>query len=91
MGSKGVYKAKVEVKDSSGNFLPKEANDGYSSFFPDAWDEERTLEEIAYALGNKRPVGNSSSVFDGFSTDGIPIRIILDESGNVFTAFPFFP
>ena len=71
--------------------MPKRGKGCYSSFFPDAWDEERTLEEIAYAFGNKKPIPGFKQKFLGQSTDGITIEILIDEAGNIASAFPHFP
>ncbi|MFN8320501.1 MAG: EndoU domain-containing protein [Saprospiraceae bacterium] len=43
----GIYKAKVEVDG-----IPKIDNDGYSTFFPDNWNEMKTMDKIKEAQNN---------------------------------------
>jgi len=62
-----------------------------STFFPQNWSEQRIKEEIAFAYGNKQPVGNKQFEFVGKTTDGIDVTIFIDKSGNITSAFPIFP
>jgi len=87
----GVYMAKIRKKDATGNWATKRDNDGYSTFFPDSWDEERTLKEITFAFGNKVGELCRSSQFKGKTTEGIEIFFHLDSNGKIVSAFPNFP
>jgi hypothetical protein len=87
----GVYMAKVRGKDTKGNWTNKTDNEGYSTFFPDSWDEERTLKEIAYAFGNRISVTDRTSQFIGKTTEGIQVFMQLDSNGKIVSAFPNFP
>jgi len=83
----GVYKANVEVRDATtGTFVPKNGG-GYSTFFPRTWTVSKTAKEIEHAFqGPKRHL--SGNAYEGLSSEGMPIRLILDSSGNVKSAYP---
>ncbi|GEM_PF-1646622 len=86
----GLYEAKVEVKDDNGIYQPKLTNrGGYSTFFPDSWNQQKVLEEIAYAYKNRIPV--SGNIFEGTSIDGlIKIQMYLRSDKSIISAFPVF-
>ena len=86
-GPNGLYK--VEVKDANGNWIPKKTNGGYSTFFPDNWDQIRTMDEIAHA--KKALTLVKGNEYAGFSVDGlIEIRMYLKDDGTIISAFPKF-
>ncbi|HRI02057.1 MAG TPA: EndoU domain-containing protein, partial [Saprospiraceae bacterium] len=89
----GVYNAKVKVKDENGNFISKTDNDGYSTFFPDSWDELKTMDKIREAQNNIVKVISENSgtkVILGQTAEGIKIRITTYSkfNNNIYTAFP---
>ncbi len=84
----GVYKAKVEV-----NGVAKIDNDGYSTFFPDNWDELKTMDKIKEAQNNVVKVVTENSgtkVIIGQTSEGIKIRITTytQFNNNIYTAYP---
>jgi hypothetical protein len=82
----GVYEAFVDVKDSDGIFRPKTKA---SSFFPDDWDQMKTMENIMHAWENHVPVPGTSNTYKGFSIDGnIEIHMYLRPDGSIQSAFP---
>ncbi len=84
-----LYKVKVEVKDANGNFIAKKSNGGYSTFFPDSWDQMRVLDEIKHARNNKKFV--SGNEYWGYSKDGkIKIHMYLRNDGTIISAYPKF-
>ncbi len=88
-GPNDLYKVKVEVRKPDGTWVPKTANGGYSSFFPDNWSVDRTMAEIAHAYKNKTLVGGNE--FKGYSIDAnIAIHMYLRSDGSTITAFPSF-
>ncbi len=86
----GFYKASVEILDNSGNWISKTEK---STFFPDAWDEIRVMQEIQSAANNR--VGNfientsSYQKYFGTSTSGQRIYIVRTPpyNNNIFTAW----
>ena len=79
--SQGCYKA--TVKFPNGQTKPKD-------FFPDEWDEIKTIQEVETAFGNKVPKPEwGSGQFLGTSSEGIPIRIQV-ANGKVTSAYPYF-
>lgn len=42
-GPHGLFKAKVKVKNEDDKWVAKVSNQGYSTFFPEDWSEEKTL------------------------------------------------
>jgi hypothetical protein len=90
-GPNGLYKVKVEVKDAHGNWIAKISNDGYSTFFPDDWNQIKVMENIAHAHHTASKVPGTSNTYYGFSIDGsIEIRMFLKSDGTVISAFPKF-
>lgn len=46
----GVFEAKARGRSlETGKSVPKSNNKGQSSFFPESWNRQRTLEEVAFA------------------------------------------
>ena len=81
---KGCYKA--TIKFPNGQTKPKD-------FFPDEWDEIKTIKEIEHAFGNKVEKPNwPSGQYLGKSsvnTGEIPIRIQV-VNGKITSAYPYF-
>lgn len=79
---KGIYKAKVSVKNDSGIFIIKKdskGNDLYSTFFPDDWDELEVMNKIAEANDNvKIVITNTSNKYEfiGETSDGLEVLIV---------------
>ena len=78
----GVYEAKVEV-----NGIPKEGNDGYSTFFPDHMSPQEIVDTINEAYSNKvLAYGNK---YIGKSSNGLKIGMYIRKSdGKIISAFP---
>jgi hypothetical protein len=82
----GVYEAKVDVKNASGEFIEKAEP---STFFPDDWDQMKTMENIMHAWESNSKVPNTNNVYRGFSIDGnIEIHMYLRPDGSIISAFP---
>ena len=79
----GVYEAKVEV-----NGIPKKANGGYSTFFPDRMSPQEIVDTINEAYSNKIYQEGSRGIYVGNSKEGIKIRMILTDDGKIITAYP---
>ena len=90
-GPEGLYKAKVQVKDDNGKWVDKSGNDGYSTFFPDEWDQTRAMEEIKHAKSTAKKVPGTTNTYKGYSVDGkIEIHMYLKADGTIISAFPVF-
>ncbi len=61
----------VQVKDSNGNWVSKQQR---STFFPDSWDEDQVLEEIARLRADPSNKVNDR-LWSGVATDGTPIEV----------------
>jgi hypothetical protein len=63
--------AVVQVKDTNGNWISKQQR---STFFPDTWNEDQVLEEIARLRANP---GNkiNDRLWSGVAADGTPIEV----------------
>jgi hypothetical protein len=85
-GSNGLFKAKVRVKNEDGRWITKVSNGGYSTFFPEDWSEEKTIEAIKEAYRSKRRV--NSELFEGKTKDGITIQFYAKPDGFIASAFP---
>ncbi|HRK82974.1 MAG TPA: EndoU domain-containing protein, partial [Saprospiraceae bacterium] len=58
------------------------------TFFPDHWDEIKTIQEIEFAFANRtQPQGFPSGHYLGFSREGVPIRIVFSNN-KINSAFP---
>ena len=69
-GPEGLYKAKVQVKDENGKWVDKSGNDGYSTFFPDEWDQTSAMEEIKHAKSAAKKIPGTTNTYKGYSVDG---------------------
>ncbi|PFG34247.1 EndoU domain-containing protein [Sanguibacter antarcticus] len=77
----GLYKAQVVV-DGTG----KTSNDGYSTFFPDAWTAQQVVDAINEAYASR--VSSGDGGYDGVTSGGISVHMYLDDFGLVVTAYP---
>lgn len=85
-GPNGLFKAKVPVKNVDGRWITKVSNGGYSTFFPEDWSEEKTLEAISEAYRGKRKV--NGELYEGKTKDGITIQFYAKPDGFIASAFP---
>lgn len=79
----GVYEAKVEV-----NGIPKTANGGKSTFFPDDWDSQKVVDVINEAFSNKQFVKNTVNTYEGIAENGMKISFFINKNGKIISAFP---
>lgn len=71
----GVYRATVEIRDSSGKWQQKTSNGGVNTMFPSDWDEARIISEINSAWENRRDVpGRDKNMWQGLSKSKVLIR-----------------
>ena len=78
----GIYEAKIEV-----NGIPKKANGGYSTFFPDYMSPQEVVDTINEAYSNK--VLAYGNTYIGKSHNGLKIGMYIRESdGKIISAFP---
>ncbi|QLB51187.1 hypothetical protein FDP16_06880 [Streptococcus sanguinis] len=78
----GVYEAKVEVDG-----IPKKANGGYSTFFPDNMSPQEVVDAINEAYSNK--VLAHGNQYIGKSSNGLKIGMYIRKSdGKIISAFP---
>lgn len=78
---RGFYKAQVVIDGT-----PKWTE---STFFPDDWDDVDVILAIedAYKVKRPDPLGGANA-FIGTTSDGIEIKIIVDNAGKIRTAYP---
>ncbi len=82
----GVYVAKVEIRNPSGQWVSKSAN---SSFFPDRWSRNQVLSEIRGAFANSS--NPSAEPWQGTSPSGIRISGYYNRNTNTInTAYPIY-
>lgn len=79
----GVYEAKVEVDGTA-----KTSNSGKSTFFPKEWDAQQVVDAINQAYDEKTKV--SGNTYEGLTSDGIVIRMYLDQQDRIISAFPTY-
>lgn len=79
----GVYEAKVVVSG-----VEKTSNRGYSTFFPDNWDTQEVVDAINNAYENK--VFISGNTYEGLTSDGMIIRMYLNQEDKIISAFPIY-
>ena len=78
----GIYEAKIEV-----NGIPKKANGGYSTFFPDYMSPQEVVDTINEAYSNK--VLAYGNTYIEKSHNGLKIGMYIRESdGKIISAFP---
>ena len=87
-----IVEEKIKVPDPNnpGKYLEKTNNGGKATMFPDNWTENRIKVEIDNVL--KNPNNRiEENVWQGKSSTGVKIRVVLDEKGEVITAYPIKP
>ena len=85
-GPKDIFKAKVKVKDENGRWIAKVSNQGFSTFYPESWNENKTLEAILEAYHTKRKV--NGELWEGKCKEGIIIQMYVKSDGSIASAFP---
>ncbi|RYL93282.1 EndoU domain-containing protein [Sporolactobacillus sp. THM19-2] len=82
----GVYKAKIEV-----NNIPKTANGGESTFFPENWDAQKIVESINEAFENRQFIEGTRNTFIGELSNGMQIQMYIDmKSGKIISSFSIY-
>lgn len=79
----GVYEAEVIIDD-----IRKEGNKGKSSFFPLQWNTQEVVDAINEAYEKKQFI--SGNTYEGLTTEGVVIRMYLDEKEQIISAFPIY-
>src|SRR5699024_7887238 len=79
----GVYEAEVMVSD-----VKKNSNGGKSTFFPDDWDTQDVIDAINEAYDVKEYINGNT--YEGLTTDGLIIRMYLDQQDKIISAFPVY-
>lgn len=79
----GIYEAEVTVSD-----VEKQSNGGKSTFFPDQWDTQEVVNAINEAYDNKTFINGNT--FEGLTSDGVAIRMYLDDNEQIISAFPVY-
>ena len=79
----GVYEAKVEV-----NGIPKEGNEGYSTFFPDRMSPQEVVDTINEAYETRQFKVKTRNTYEGFSKNGMKIMMYLDSDEKIISAYP---
>lgn len=77
----GLYEAQVTVSGTG-----KAGNDGYSTFFPDAWTAQQVVDAIGEAYASR--VSSGDGGLDGVTSGGITVHMYVDDEGLVTTAYP---
>jgi hypothetical protein len=79
----GVYEAVVEVKGTI-----KTSNGGKSSLFPADWNAQQVVDAINESYEEKTPI--TGNTYEGLTSDGMVIRMYLDQQGKIISAFPVY-
>ena len=79
----GVYEGKVTV-----NGVPKTANGGKSTFFPESMTPQEVVDCINEAYGNKIPQLGTVNTYNGTTSQGFTVQMFLDAAGKIKSAFP---
>ena len=79
----GSYKAKIAVDG-----MTKDANFGYSTFFPDAMSPQDVIDTINEAYGNRTLLPETDNAFIGFAANGMEIMLFIDSREKIISAFP---
>jgi hypothetical protein len=82
--AQGVYTGRVEVFNPATNTWVKKGP--LSSFYPDAWTQDRVLFEIRGAYGTRN--ATKGNYWEGTSPSGVRIGGYLNPDGSINTAFP---
>ena len=80
----GSYKAKVAVEG-----MPKDANEGYSTFFPDSMTPQEVIDAINEAYANRTILHEGNGVYTGFAANGMEIVMFIGKGGKIISAFPY--
>ena len=81
--SNGVYSGKVEIDG-----MAKKANKGESTFFPKQWSAQEVVEAINEAYDSKQHMNGNTYV--GSSKSEVQIKMYLDASKKIISAFPIY-
>lgn len=79
----GVYEARVEVDG-----IPKKANEGYSTFFPDHMSPQEVVDTINEAYETRQFKIKTRNTYEGFSKNGMKITMYLDSDKKIISAYP---
>lgn len=79
----GVYEARVEVDG-----IPKKANGGYSTFFPDHMSPQEVVDTINEAYETRQFKIKTRNTYEGFSKNGMKITMYLDSDEKIISAYP---
>lgn len=79
----GVYEAEVSVEN-----VHKESNQGRSTFFPDDWDSQDVVDAINEVYEIRTFI--SGNTYEGLTSEGILIRMYIDEHERIISAFPIY-
>lgn len=79
----GVYEAEVEVAG-----VKKAGNKSISTFFPLHWTSQEVVDAINQAYENKTHI--SGNTYEGLTEEGIVIRMYLDDTEKIISAFPIY-
>jgi len=79
----GIYEAKVIISE-----VEKTSNGSKSTFFPDHWDSQDVVDAINEAYDNRTLI--SGNTYEGLTEEGIIVRMYLDSSEKIISAFPIY-
>lgn len=77
----GVYEANVYIEGVKKN--------ARSSFFPATWSPEEVERALAEAFRNRQRQ-KEFGFYDGFTSQGVKVRMDLDSRGRIMTAYPVY-
>ena len=69
--------------------MPKDANQGYSTFFPDAMTPQEVIDAINEAYGNRVMLYEKNEVYVGFAANGMEVIMFIGKGGKIISAFPY--
>ncbi|STZ07685.1 p120 [Moraxella caprae] len=89
---KGVYEAKIAVKDpTTGSYLPKSNNSGKSTMFPETWTADRVKVEVDYAYQHKithpDPNKAKNGMWYGKTPSGVAVEGFLTPKTTVYPLY----
>lgn len=79
----GVYEAQVEVDGTV-----KTSNSGKSSLFPEDWNAQQVVDAINESYDEKTLI--TGNTYEGLTSDGMVIRMYLDQQNQIISAFPVY-
>ena len=84
----GIYEGQVSV-----NGIPKTANGGKSTFFPENMTPQQVVDCINEAYDNKTlvfsaPKSGMNSTYQGTTAGGIDVTMYINDDGKIVSAFP---